>query len=151
MNTLHFDTKSFDPFAIGFRPMLEHLHKVNDQIGKVVPGYPPYNIEQTDENTYVIEMAVAGFGKSDVEIITEGDVLTVKGKIESDNKDVTVPGTEYLHKGISDRDFERKFTIADQVEVKNAEMYNGLLRVFLENIIPDHKKPRTVEVKDAKK
>lgn len=146
MNTLHFNAKDLDPFAIGFGQMYDTLNKVNEQIGTVVPSYPPYNILQTGENTYTIELAVAGFSKDDIDITIEDDVLTVKGKTNAvDNEDDDL--AEYLHKGISNRDFKRKFTIADQIEVAGAEMDNGLLKVFLENIVPDHKKPRNVKVK----
>ena len=141
MKTMQFDTTNFGPFTVGFDKMAEQMAAVNKQIGTVIPNYPPYNIEQTGENTYVIEMAVAGFGKSDVEITIEDDVMSIKGAVEGEDA-----SKDFLHKGISSRNFERKYTIADQIEVKNATMLNGMLKVFLENIIPDHKKPRNVEV-----
>ena len=85
MKTMQFDTTNFGPFTVGFDKMAEQMAAVNKQIGTVIPNYPPYNIEQTGENTYVIEMAVAGFGKSDVEITIEDDVMSIKGAVEGED------------------------------------------------------------------
>lgn len=143
-NYPHFDPFSFasdiSKGAIGFDSVLKRLAEANEHMAKI-PMYPPYNVKKVDDEHYVIEMAVAGFGKQNLDIEIQEDVLTISGRVESE------PG-EYLHKGIADRAFSRKFTIADSVEVKNAELVNGMLRVFLERLVPDEKKPRKVDIFD---
>lgn len=139
-NVPHFDPLSFatnlTKNAVGFD---ELFNKFSDTIKTV--GYPPYNIKKTSDNTYVIEMAVAGFGKQDIELTLEDGVLTIKGEMKNDDKN------DYLFKGIADRAFTRKFTLADTVEIKNADMLNGMLRVWLERFIPEAKKPRKIDIK----
>jgi molecular chaperone IbpA len=104
-------------------------------------SYPFYNIIKTGDNTYVIEMAVAGFGRQDIELVLEDGVLTIKGEVKSDEKN------DYLFKGIADRAFTRKFTLADTIEIRNADMLNGMLRVWLERLIPEHRKQRKIDIK----
>jgi len=133
--------KDFDKFYVGFDDVLNRMTKIHDEVAKNIPNYPPYNIKKTDENTYVIEMAVAGFGKTDITIETEGDKLVIKG-----NTDAKEEETNILFQGLAFRPFTRMFTLNDQVEVKNAEMINGLLKVSLERIIPEDKKPKKIEI-----
>ena len=121
--------KTLDPFTIGFDDVLSQLEKVHSNMAKTIPGYPPYNIKQVKDNKYVIEMAVAGFAKTDIEITLEGNKMVVKGSTKDDEDET------YLHKGIANRAFERQFTLADKVEIKDAEIANGMLRVWLENMI----------------
>ena len=116
-----------------------------EQTVKLAQNYPPYNIKKTGENTYVIELAVAGFGKQDVEIELAEGKLIVKGSTSDNTND------NYLFKGIANRAFTRSFALNDQIEVQDAEMINGMLRIFLERIIPEHKKPKKIEVKDSAK
>ncbi len=134
-------TNQYDPFAIGFDKFFDRVKDLQAQSAKLVT-YPPYNIKKTGENTYVIEMAVAGFGKQDIEITLEDSTLKVNGNIanEGDEKN-------YLFKGIAERPFARTFTLADTVEIKNAELVNGMLRIFLDNLIPE-KKSKKVEIND---
>lgn len=143
-----------DPFAnlrslgIGFDGFMKQVQEATELIDKSfknLPGYPPYNVIKNDENKYTIELAVAGFGKNSIDIEFVDGVLVINGKIESDSD----KATEYLHKGIADRAFSRKFVLADTVEIKNAEYINGMLKIFLENIIPEHKKPRKIDINDA--
>ena len=124
--------KGFDQFFVGYDKMFNDMQKFHDEATKNIPNYPPFNIKKTAENTYVIEMAVAGFGKSDVTIETEGGKLVVKGNAENDDKDVNT-----LYQGLALRPFTRMFTLNDSVEVQNAEMINGLLRITLERLIPE--------------
>ena len=135
--------KDFDKFFVGFEDQFNRIAKMHDDLTKNIPNYPPYNIKKTGENTYVIELAVAGFGKQDVEIELDDGKMIVRGKAES-----TDPEDSYLFKGIATRPFTRTFALEDQVEVKDAEMINGMLKVFLERIIPEHKKPKKIEVKE---
>ena len=104
-------------------------------------SYPPYNIEVVDENNYAITLAMAGFDDSDIDIQTEKGVLTVKGKKETSQKE-----TKFLHQGIANRSFERKFNLADYVEVRGAELDKGLLTINLVREIPEALKPRKIEI-----
>jgi molecular chaperone IbpA len=109
----------------------------------VSAGYPPYNIEILDENRYGITLAVAGFDESDLDISVEKGVLTVRGKKENEGEH------KYLHQGIANRAFERKFNLADYVEVTGAELKNGLLSISLVKEIPEAMKPRTIAINQA--
>lgn len=134
--------KDFDRFFVGFDKVAEKLTAIAEQSTKLVQNYPPFNIKRTDDNTYVVELAVAGFAKQDLEIELDKDVLVVRGTNKSENdKD------SFLYKGISTKDFVRSFGVADNIEVRNAEFINGLLRIWLEAITPEDRKPIKVEVK----
>jgi len=109
-------------------------------------AYPPYNIERLGENEYRITMAVAGFGPADVAIEAKGNVLTVSGK-----KGEKPAVGEMLHQGIAARGFERRFQLADHVEVKGADMDNGLLHIALERRVPEALKPRQIPIGNAAK
>lgn len=137
--------KSFDPFSIGFEDIIDQLKDMHTTASKSIPGYPPYNIKQVKENKYVIEMAVAGFAKTDIEVTLEGNKLVIKGVAKDNETDGS-----YIYKGIAARNFERTFTLADKVEIKDAELMNGMLRVWLENMIKsqDMVKKITVKAKD---
>ena len=139
-NTTFF--KDFTKSAVGFDDVFKRLNDIADTIPKTV-SFPPYNIQKTGENTYVIEIAVAGFGKQDIELTLEDNILTIKGSITSDNP------AEYIFKGIADRAFTRKFTLADTVEVKNADLINGMLKIWLERFIPEEKKPKKINIGEA--
>jgi molecular chaperone IbpA len=143
---LHINTH---PYFIGFEQTFDHLKQMQENMAKQVTGYPPYNISKVSENKYLIEMAVAGFAKQDIEIELEESVLKVKGKLETMDQ-LTADGVDktYLHKGIADRAFTRQFTLADNVEVQNAKLLNGMLKIYLEHIIPDYKKPKKVHIDD---
>ena len=138
---------SFDPFSVGFDKTFKLLSSQLDNIGKSLPGYPPYNIKKVDDNKYVIEMAVAGFAKTDIELTLDNGKLTITGNTK-DSNDMDNANAYYFYKGIAERAFTRSFTLADTVEIKNAEMVNGILKVWLENFIPEHKKPKKIEIKD---
>lgn len=143
-----FHTQNFDKFFIGADRMIETLAKSQESLGKCIPGYPPYNITKIDENKYSIELAVAGLTKNNIEIELANNTLTIKGGLMSVDemaKD-TVNPVQYLYKGIADRYFTRKFTLADHVEVKGSALVNGMLKVFLEHAIPDAKKPKKIEI-----
>lgn len=133
--------KDFDKYFVGFDDQWQKMSKIHDDMTKNVPNYPPYNIRKTGETTYVIELAVAGFGKQDIEIELAEGKLVVKGNTASDQEE------NFLFKGIANRAFTRAFAMDDHIEVKDAELLNGMLKVFLERIIPEHKKPKKIEVK----
>lgn len=138
----------FSKLFIGADKMFQTLGRVHEESLKNLPSYPPYNIIKVDENNYVIELAVAGFGKQQIDIEIANNTLVVKGGVTLDQMESTPNPVTYLYKGIADRAFTRKFTLADTVEVKNAELINGMLKLWLENIIPEEKKPKKVDIVD---
>lgn len=107
--------------------------------------YPPYNIKKIGDDKYVIEMAVAGFGRNDIEIELKGSELVISGKV---NSDVEENGS-YLVKGIAERSFRQQFTLNDTVKLKNADMVNGMLRIWLDRMIPEAQKPKKIEINDG--
>lgn len=137
--------KDFDKVFVGFDDQFNRMAKIHDDLTKSIPNYPPYNIKKTGDNTYVIELAVAGFAKQDIEIELADGKMLIKGNVHSDDSD---SADSFLFRGIANRAFTRTFALDDQIEVKDAEMFNGMLKVFLERIIPEHKKPKKVEVKE---
>ena len=130
------------PLSVGFDDMFDHFESMFD-----VPtvNYPPYNLVKTGDNKFNIEIALAGFNKKDINITSENGMLTIESKQDEKSKD-TKDG-EVIHKGISKRYFKRSFTIADDVEIKGAELKDGLLKVSMEKIIPDAKKLKTITIK----
>jgi len=135
------------PVTVGFDNVFDHFERMfdDDFTSFSVPTFPFYNIVKQGKNKYDIELALAGYSKDDIEVNLEDGVLTIKSKKE-DTKEDTKDG-EILHKGIAKRYFSKAFTIADDVEVKGAELKDGLLRVSLERIVPESKKPRTIDIK----
>lgn len=127
-------------YSIGFDRMFNTLLEKNHQ---AAAGYPPYNIQQTEDFKYEIEMALAGFDKKDIEIEVAESVLTVKS-IKDKDKGATDEHT--LYKGISQRNFTKKFTLADDIVVDGAELKNGMLTISLERIVPEEKKPQLIQI-----
>ncbi|MGN6516278.1 MAG: Hsp20 family protein [Rhizomicrobium sp.] len=124
---------------------VDRLFDTLDQVAQFDAGqsYPPYNIERTDENRYRVTVAVAGFGEKDLSVEVKDNVLTVAGKHDAGQKS---EGKNVLYQGIAGRAFERKFQLADHVEVRGAKLENGLLHVDLEQIVPEEKKPRRIQI-----
>lgn len=146
--------KTFDPFSIapltvGFDDIFKKLEDFQKTATSVATMYPPYNIKKVDENKYVIEVAVAGFGREDLEITMDGSTLEVKGDLTLNSQLADGINQTFLHKGIADRPFTRRFTVADTVTVKNAEYLNGLLKIWLEAMTPEKNKKK-IDI-DAKK
>tara|TARA_Y100000114_G_scaffold155876_2_gene181218 strand:- start:617 stop:1057 length:441 start_codon:yes stop_codon:yes gene_type:complete len=133
------------PVTVGFDNIFDHFERMFDDDVFSVPtvNYPPYNIVKTGENTYDIEVALAGFSKNDIEVEYAENMLHIKSK-KVDEKDAK---DGVLHKGISKRYFSKTFTVADDVVVNGAELKDGLLKVSMERIIPEAKKPKTIEIK----
>ena len=130
------------PFSVGFDDLFDHFNNTLEYTVKQPTSYPPYNINKLDDFNYQIEMALAGFSKSDIEVKTVDGQLTIKS-IESENKDEK----ETLHRGISNRKFSRTFTLADDIKVNGAELKDGMLLIDLEKIVPEEKKPQTIDIK----
>ena len=139
-NLTTFDKNKFIPYSIGFDNLFDRLFDTEFESSGT---YPPYNISKVDDNNYIIEMALAGFNKDDIEIELADSELTVRSKKREDsNKDVNL-----IHQGISHRSFNRKFTLSEEILVKNAEMKNGMLIIKLEKFIPENKKPKLISIK----
>lgn len=145
--------KDLDRFFVGFDKVAEKMASVADQAHTLAAKYPPYNLKKIDENKYTIELAVAGFAKQDLEIEIVDDKLIIKGNThsgepaEQDSKgEWTWP--QMLHQGLAMRPFTRTFTLSDNVEIRGASLLNGILKIVLEAIIPEHKKPKKVEIQD---
>ena len=134
------------PVTIGFDNVFDHIERMFDtQFDSIsVPNFPPYNIVKTGDNKYDVEVALAGFNKKDINVSVENGILTIESKTEDKSKD---KDGEVIHKGISKRYFKKSFTISDDVEVKGAELKDGMLRVSMEKIIPEAKKLRTIDIK----
>ena len=137
-----FDLSPLYRSTVGF----DRLAQLLDNAGSFeVPTYPPYNIERVSDDEYRVTMAVAGFGRDDITIEVKQNTLTVSGK----KADKTEQKGEFLHQGIAQRAFERRFQLADFVQVEGAELANGLLHVSLRREIPEAMKPRTIAIKNA--
>ena len=131
------------PLSVGFDDVFNHFESMFDYDMVNVSNYPPYNIVKTGDNKYDVELALAGFNKKDINVSVENGMLTIESK-EDKSKD---KDGEVNHKGISKRYFKKSFTISDDVEVKGAELKDGMLRVSMEKIIPEAKKLRTIDIK----
>ena len=136
------------PLSVGYDDVFDHFESMfNHQYDSInVPNYPPYNIVKTGKYTYDIQVALAGYGKKDVDVSFENSVLTIKSVKDKDEEEVE-ENEGVLHKGIAKRMFTKSFTIAEDVEIKGAELKDGLLNVSMEKVIPEHKKARTIEIK----
>jgi len=133
-----YDFTPFNRATIGFDRIFDDLDRVLSNTATT--AYPPYNIERLDENRFVISLAVAGFTMDDLEVTHDGNELTVTGTSPEPKE------TTYLHKGIATREFTRVFTVADHVEVVNAELENGLLNVYLKREIPEELQPKKIAI-----
>ena len=132
------------PLSVGFDDVFDHFESMFDGPTLIGSNYPPYNIVKTGDNKFDIEVALAGFNKKDINVTSENGMLTIESKQEDKSKD---KDGEVLHKGISKRYFKKSFTIADDVEIKGAELKDGMLRVSMEKIVPEAKKLKTIEIK----
>ena len=139
-----FDYNHMIPYTVGFDRQFDRLFDYVTHQAESTGGYPPYNIQKTEDYKFEIEIALAGFNKKDIEIeVTEG-VLTIKSVKD---KDTGSTDEHTLYKGISQRNFTRKFTLADDIVVKGAELKDGMLTISLERIVPEEKKPQLITIK----
>jgi molecular chaperone IbpA len=135
---------SLRPFSVGFDSIFDEFDRVLESTERHNSNYPPYNIHKINENEFKIEVALAGYSKDDIELELKDSTLTVRNKQKE--KIVNENTNGMIHKGISTRQFERAFTISEDIKVKNAELKNGLLNIDLERIIPDEKKARLISI-----
>jgi len=140
---VRFDQASLNRALIGFDQLFDSFE--SRFANQLTTNYPPHNVVKTDEDTYVIEMAVAGFKKNEIAVEVEQDMLTIRG--ESTPIQLT---RVYLHRGLSSRDFERTFNLAEHMIVKGAEIKDGILTITIERIIPEDKKPRLIDIVEVK-
>lgn len=134
------DVPSIHKFGIGFDSILDELMRVSS--AQTTSNYPPHNVIKTGENTVIIEMAVSGFDEGEIHISTENNILTIHGQqFRSEPANY-----EYLHRGLSSRDFTQNFRLAEHVEVKDATIKNGILTILLERDVPEEKKPRSIAI-----
>ncbi|WP_374764048.1 Hsp20 family protein [Yunchengibacter salinarum] len=140
----HFDLTPLLRSSVGF----DHLNRLLDSsfASDEAPGYPPYNIEKLSEDDYRITMAVAGFRPDELDVTVQDGTLVISGKAEETSED---EAPTYLHRGIAKRAFERRFQLAETVQVGEARFENGLLEVGLKRVIPDHKKPRQIAIQSG--
>ena len=153
MNTLAtLDRNRLTPYTVGFDSLFDRLFDTD--FHTTSGGFPPYNIVKNDDYNYQIEMredfliltftSTSGYSKKDIDIeLKEGNLTISSKKLEEEIDE----NTTMVHKGISHRSFKRSFTLSDEMKVKGAKMENGMLYIALERIVPDHKKPQTIEVK----
>jgi molecular chaperone IbpA len=134
---MRIDYSPFFRSTVGFDRLIGLLESASEQ------GYPPYNIERSDENNYRVTLAVAGFAEKDLSVDVKDRVLTITGKRESETVEKQ---SSLLYQGIAGRSFERNFQLAEHVEVKAAGLENGLLHVDLERVVPEEKKPRRIQI-----
>jgi len=129
-----------DPFFIGFDRALNtwsHAQTVSS-----ATNYPPYNVIKVDEDNFVVELAVAGFSKTDIDVSTADGKLTVKGELNTEDGD-----SKFIHRGIAARKFTREWALGEYMEVKAAELKDGMLKIDIVRILPEEKKPKTIKIK----
>ena len=136
------------PFTVGFDDMFDHFDHMVDHLPHMTAAnsYPPYDIVKTGSLTYDIQVALAGYSKKDITVSFEDNILKIESVKSKEEKEVE-ENEGMLHKGIAKRNFSKGFTIADDVKIIGAELKDGLLKVSLEKIVPDHKKARTINIK----
>jgi molecular chaperone IbpA len=142
---VRFDQAALNRALIGFDQLFDSFE--SRFANQLTTNYPPHNVVKTDEDTYVIEMAVAGFKKNEIAVEVEQDMLTIRGETTSPAESAQ---RMYLHRGLSSRDFERTFSLAEHMIVKGAEIKDGILTITIERIIPEDKKPRLIDIVEVK-
>mgnify|MGYP003113752064 CR=1 FL=1 len=136
-----FNIRQFDPFSVGFDRMWDQIENLQNSAGFPQKGYPPYNIVKQDDTRFSIEMAVAGFTEEEVAVVLEKNELTISGKVKGSDEEV-----EVIHQGIATRNFERKFTLSESIEVTECKLENGMLVVRLEKIVAEEDKPKNIPI-----
>ena len=146
MNALtRFDTQALNRALVGFDRLFDTFDtRFANQLNT---NYPPYNVVKTDDDHYSVEVAVAGFKRDEITVEVDGDQLTIKGESSTTNESTA---RQYLHKGLSSRDFVRQFTLAEHMIVKGAEIQDGILSIVIERVIPEDKKPRLIDIVEVK-
>jgi molecular chaperone IbpA len=136
-------TMQLEPFFLGFDDSFNKLLGLRNDLNKHISSYPPYNIKKLDENEFELEFAIAGFDKKDIKVTVNNGKLNISGMMSDDETE----GKEYLHKGIATRSFTSTFALGEHVEVEEAEVDNGLLKVRVKKYVPKHLQPKEIIVK----
>ena len=136
----NFNVNQLTPYAVGFDRVFDRLVDYSHN-NMASTGFPPYNIKKVGDYGYEIEMALAGFGKEDIEVEVANGILTIRSVKENSDE------PEVLHRGISYRKFNRRFTLADDIVVTGAKLENGLLLIGLEQVVPEEMKPKLIDIK----
>jgi molecular chaperone IbpA len=139
-----FDFAPFRRSTVGFDRLFDMLE--NNNLGQAQENYPPFDLIKKGENDYCIELAVAGFKPEEIDITAQQNVLIVSGR---KNEETEQKGDDYIYRGIANRSFERRFQLADFIEVRSADFENGLLTIALQRVIPEAMKPRKIEIGGA--
>lgn len=143
-----FDIPQLHKFGIGFDTMFDDLQRMHSQHLNSNTHYPPYNVVQISDDEYMISLAVAGFGLDNLSVTKDKNFLIIEGKEYQSDSEQIVPN--YLHKGISNKDFRREFQLADYVEIENAHLELGILNVHLKREIPEEQKPKSIAISYTK-
>ena len=138
------DLPSINRHFVGFDQMFNEMDRMFENSAHKGAGYPPYNIAQINENEYMISLAVAGFGMDNLSIEKDKDTLKVEGTAPKGDEEVN-----YLHRGIGGRNFRREFTLAEHVDVHNAELKNGMLNVHLKREVPEELQPKKIKINEG--
>ena len=136
-----FDFAPYRRSTVGFDRLFDMLE--NSTLGQQGENYPPFDLIRLDDNRFLIELAVAGFGRDEVDITAQQNSLIIRGEKQDE------PGSEYIHRGIANRSFERKFALADHIQVRGADLRDGMLSIELEREIPEAMKPRKISIGNA--
>ncbi len=138
------DLPSINRHFVGFDQMFNEMDRMFENSAHKGAGYPPYNIAQINENEYMISLAVAGFGMDNLSIEKDKDTLKIEGTAPKGDEEVN-----YLHRGIGGRNFRREFTLAEHVDVHNAELKNGMLNVHLKREVPEELQPKKIKINEG--
>lgn len=133
--------KNILPATVGFDRLFSTIDELDRMLGGKTPTYPPYDIIKIDDYNYQINIAVAGFSKDDINIETENNKLLISGSLEKTENQVN-----YLHHGLASRDFNLIYTLSDTAVVTSADIVNGILKISIENVIPEERKPRKIPI-----
>lgn len=145
MNALtRFDTQALNRALVGFDRLFDNFE--TRFANQLTTNYPPYNVIKTDQDNYHVEIAVAGFKREEITVEVENETLTIKGEKNRSEED----SVQYLHRGLSARNFVRQFDLAEHMVVKGASIQDGILSVDIERVIPEEKKPRLIEIVEVK-
>lgn len=135
----------FRPFTLGFDEVFDRLESLTKAPGKT--AYPPYNIIRRSDQEFTVELAVAGFTEQDLDIEMAPNALTITGKLQ----EATETPTSYVYRGIANREFRRVFSVSDTIQIQGADLKDGMLRIYLENVIPEAQKARKITIGNTNK
>lgn len=141
-------TTFVDKYFVNMEALLKPIaDSIQTSMKLAINNYPPFNLKKTEDGAYVIEMAVAGFAKQDITVELDGDRLVIKGNASNTDESSR---SQFFHQGLAMRPFTRTFGLSDEIEIKNAELINGILRIVMDQLVQEPKKPTKIEVNEVK-